>query len=408
MLTIHRNQLGAFGDELVQPCPDEPLELVNLYVYPGDIRPYIEPAGLFGLLQTLHTFVAALLRGDKVDIQRQLAAAGYPTDNLAQLPGYVQAEVQRLAGGKLRTIIVDDADDAIKQITALRDAGLGINNIVLETHGEHGRGFYIGDYDHRSEHFYDLKKLQDQPAARTHVADICSDMRGKLVLMGCEIGRNQALLVQVAAIIDRPVIASRSWVTDWPGMFNDPRTRTPTLTRKQRRRYADEIAEYLRIHHGKEILEHFMPPSLGCLVPQRALHLLLRLHVSRILRGFFKRSCRVSPSGSLDAIYSRHYRTDYPFTADDKEVDESGQEVQMTGQTMKRNHADVGHWCEVTPPPAGQDQASLRAVDNFYFNRDGDPLDGRPRFKKTHFGKAYRALIRDAQIFQDKLNKRSG
>jgi hypothetical protein len=336
--------------------------------------------------QAIFNKLLSVLMDDQAAGKEALKRAGYPVDNLAQVPGFLQAKRQTTRRVQARQAM--SIDDLLIKIKLLRLEGMVVDNLTIETHGEHGTAFYIGP--HKDEYRYRLEDLRDEQgedAKFNKLRRLGKVMSGKLVLMGCELGRNTALIQRVAEAVCRPVIASKSWVTDWFGMFNDPETHQWVLPDLLLEKIAEECAEPLRARFGGKIRKS-RPWYQRWLASRRALREGIRKEVELILKGFFSAdNCPVSPSGSADALFDSYYYPGFPYTSDHNTVDEKGQEIRMTKKLMEEGHKNVGRWIEVDP-------VTLKSRDlvNFYFNPDGEPSDGHQAFGDTKFGKAYTAL----------------
>lgn len=79
--------------------------------------------------------------------------------------------------------------------------------------------------------------------------DITSGMVGSIVLLGCEVGMNKALVSGLAKNTGHSVYANKAWSTDWPGMFNDKATSKEEVTEivtilyKNSQEFRDEVAK---------------------------------------------------------------------------------------------------------------------------------------------------------------------
>jgi Domain of unknown function (DUF4347) len=132
--------------------------------------------------------------------------------NVAMVSGFLQAKAQELTGNNIKALVVECATDAYNQIFALKQQGYTIANLIIDSHGHGSTGFNIGD------DLIDTKAAGASPELKKMTAG----MTGQIVLMGCQLGANKELMTNLRDLTGHSVIASEGWVTDWPGMFNDP------------------------------------------------------------------------------------------------------------------------------------------------------------------------------------------
>jgi RHS repeat-associated protein len=132
--------------------------------------------------------------------------------NLAMASGFLQAKAQELSGANMKALVVASATDAYNQIFELKQQGYTIANLIIDSHGHGSSAFDIGD-----------DKIDAKAAgASSMLKKMTEGMTGQIVLMGCQLGANKELMTNLANLTGHTVIASEGWVTDWPGMFNDP------------------------------------------------------------------------------------------------------------------------------------------------------------------------------------------
>jgi hypothetical protein len=112
----------------------------------------------------------------------------------------------------MKALVVASATDAYNQIFELKQQGYTIANLIIDSHGHGSAGFNIGD------DLIDAKAAGASPELKK----MTSGMTGQIVLMGCQLGANKELMTNLRDLTGHSVLASEGWVTDWPGMFNDP------------------------------------------------------------------------------------------------------------------------------------------------------------------------------------------
>ncbi|MCR6722091.1 MAG: hypothetical protein NVV59_17795 [Chitinophagaceae bacterium] len=140
--------------------------------------------------------------------------------NAAMAPGYKQALDQNLAGNAIFPIIAETPESAYNQIFDLKSKGYILNNLVIDSHGDNGKSFAIGNVT------FDATAAGTAPILQ----DITKDMVGTIVLLGCEVGMNRQLITGLANHTGRSVYANKAWSTDWFGMFNDETTSRKMIT----------------------------------------------------------------------------------------------------------------------------------------------------------------------------------
>ncbi|MFT3980440.1 MAG: RHS repeat-associated core domain-containing protein [Ferruginibacter sp.] len=264
--------------------------------------------------------------------------------NLAMLPGYYFAsKYTNVPSSNLIAFQAGTATDVYNYINELKTNGYVIGNIIIDSHGDHGTSFSVGN-----EKF----STGTEPA----LTKITSQVTGSVIIMGCQMGKNnENVLTNIAASMenstDKTVIASEGWVSDWPGFLNtkdnkDDIKRAITKLWDNNSDFRNEVKEAT-------------PGVVRGLIGRKGY---IRILTKRVMKE------GISPSGAFESINgTKSYSPDDP--------------------TNGPIYAKVGKWNKVSP------SGTKPIKGNFYLDSNGNYHNFKRRsFYQTVFGKIYKAL----------------
>jgi RHS repeat-associated protein len=243
-------------------------------------------------------------------------------DNFASYSGAIQAMRVQDDNAKttVKVIWAANSTDAYNQILALKEKGLTIGNLILESHGDHGGSFEIGGSN------YDAT----QAGTDATLKSIGKLATGDIVLMGCQLGMNQKLMKNLATNTGKNVFANMGESTDWPGMFN---------SEDEKPKYANALATFMwNIPEGKSAI--MAEAGWGVML---AYYLVKEWGTKQALEEFDKKIIKgaadqisasmdvVSPSGALEYIKDPTHK-DY-----DLRIPKNREKYNRGGQWLQAN-----------------------------------------------------------------------
>jgi RHS repeat-associated protein len=290
-----------------------------------------------------------------------------PNGNVAQSSMYLQVMEQKAAGYPVEIIIADNLQNAYNKVMEYKEKGGIINNMVIDSHGDHGKSFSIG-----TTHIDCESVSKAVPMLR----EMTKGMVGSIVLTGCQVGNNKDLLNSVASITGTSVYASKGWCSDWPGMFNDPSSSSGNLWKK--------IIDFA-YHNNEEVkgridkaarAEHPILDKLGFITDEDK--------INGTVDKLFADG--ISPSGTADVVADWFAKFNgAPTTYNPNQRDEKTKELNSSIYKDK-----VGHWV-IASPTLGVKELTPGAVmfqpnTNFTFTEKS--------FSATVMGTIYFALVK--------------
>ena len=310
-------------------------------------------------------------------------------NNWAQSPGAFQVELQKNAKNLIIAVYCPTANALLNEFEKIKKQGFEIGNLVIESHGHSGEGFYIGNYTKKnpSKNFFNINNVENSGLLKK----IGSQIKGDIVLTGCQIGTNNKLLVKIANVTQRNIIASEGWVTDWPAMFNDQTTSRVymkyivSLLFEHSKKFKDEV-----IKRAKEKTGYY--------------EWILRMKrfkndvIEGVLDTFY--STVISPCGTADIIEDigeiiisgdPYYDPKRPLTKEEN----LRKNKPPTMRVMFEER--VGEWRFASPRKIEGtivDYYVPKQSGTFYFDKAGNPkFDKSISFYETEWGAAYKTLV---------------
>lgn len=323
-------------------------------------------------------------------------------DNWAQAPGAYQVELQKEAKNLITAVYCSTPRELITELDKISKQGFFIGNLIIESHGHGSKGFYIGDYSKEASNvnFFNKDNIGNSKILKA----VGKLIKGEIVLMGCQVGRNYELLVKLANTTKRNVIASEGWVSDWPAMFNDQSTS---------RSYMRYIVEFLFEHvegFKEEIIDKIDKDTiLPKWIIRKGINYFKKNIVEGVLDIFY--STVISPSGTADVIEDigevlikgkPYYDPKRPLTKKELELPE----IPPTMREMFEER--VGQWRNASPGEITGgilDYYVPPQIGTFYFDKSGNPkFDRTIKFYQTTWGNAYKTLVE--KLYSTKINSK--
>ena len=319
-------------------------------------------------------------------------------DNWAQAPGAIQVELKKKAKNLITAVYCSKPNELILELENIGKQGFIIDNLIIESHGQGSEGFYIGNYSKiaSSVNFFNVRNIENSKVLKS----VGKLIKGEIVLMGCQVGRNYELLIKLANTIKRNVIASEGWVSDWPAMFNDQSTS---------RTYMKSIITFLFENN-----QEFKNKVIEIAKEKTGYYewiLRLKYFKNDVIEGILDAlySTVISPSGTADIIEDvgevlimgkPYYDPKRPRNK--KELGERPLPPTMREMFEER----VGQWRNASPRKITGDILDSYIppqIGTFYFDKAGNPkFDRSVKFYDTLWGNTYKTLVE--KLYSTKIN----